>query len=89
MIFRISAAAELVVFAAAKTTRTASPSQDCQPLGWPWDSLNAQAPLAKIDIRSKIRQLHYNGAGEILAAGLILKFSGFAGGRIRKFLALI
>jgi hypothetical protein len=47
MIFRISVAAELMVFALAKTTQTASPSQDCQPLGWPWDTLNAQAPLAK------------------------------------------
>ncbi|MDD5465710.1 MAG: hypothetical protein PHP73_05170 [Candidatus Omnitrophica bacterium] len=54
MIFRISVAAELVVFALAKTTQTASPSQDCQPKGWPWDALNAQAPLAKIDTRSKM-----------------------------------
>ncbi len=53
MIFRISVAAELALFALAKIAQTASPSQDCQPLGWPWDSLNAQAPLAKIDIRSK------------------------------------
>jgi len=53
MIFRISVAAELALFALAKIAQTASPSQDCRPLGRPWDSLNAQAPLAKIDMRSK------------------------------------
>jgi hypothetical protein len=58
MFFRISVAAELAPFALAKGARTASPSQDCQPSGWPWDALNAQAPLAKISIRSKYRQVH-------------------------------
>ncbi len=53
MIFRISVAAELTPRALALGAQTASPSQDCRPLGRPWDSLNAQAPLAKIDIRSK------------------------------------
>jgi len=53
MFFRISVAAELALRALALSAQTASPSQDCRPLGRPWDSLNAQAPLAKIDIRSK------------------------------------
>jgi hypothetical protein len=60
MFFRISVAAELALFALAKIAQTASPSQDYRPLGRPWDSLNAQAPLAKIDIRSKLRQIHYS-----------------------------
>jgi len=53
-------AAELVVFALAKTTQTASPSQDCQPaadLGIPE---NTQAALAKIDIRCENQQRHFN-----------------------------
>jgi len=59
MIFRISVAAELVVFVLTKTTQTASPSQGCRPLGRPWDTLNAQAPLAKIDIRCETSQGHF------------------------------
>jgi len=47
MFFRISVAAELALRALALSAQTASPSQDCRPLGRPWDSLNAQAPLAK------------------------------------------
>jgi len=58
MIFRISVAAELVLFALTNRTQTASPSQDCPALAGPWDSLNAQAPLAKIVMRSKTRQVH-------------------------------
>jgi len=59
MVFGISAAAELVFFALAKNPQTASPSQDCPALAGPWDSLNAKAPLAKIVMRSKNRQIHY------------------------------
>ena len=58
MFFRISVAAELVAFALANAPQTASPSQDCRPLGRPWDSLNAQAPLAKTSIRSQTEQIH-------------------------------
>ena len=57
MIFRISVAAELAAFALANTAQTASPSRDCRPFGRPRDSLNTQAPLAKIDIRSKTSSL--------------------------------
>jgi len=59
MIFRISVAAELALFALAKSAQTVSPSQDCRPQGRPWDSRNAQAPLAKTYIRSKTEQIHY------------------------------
>jgi hypothetical protein len=59
MIFGISVAAELVFFALAKNPRTASPSQDCPALAGPWDTLNTKAPLAKIVIRSKNRQVHF------------------------------
>jgi len=60
MIFRISAAAELALFALAKRAQTASPSQRLPRLRRGlWDSLNAQAPLAKINIRSKLWQGHF------------------------------
>ena len=74
MIFRISVAAELAPFALANGAQTASPSQDCRPLGRPWDSRNAQAPLAKTYIRSKTEQIHYYS----------INFRGFAGACIRK-----
>ena len=61
MIFRISAAAELAIFVATKIARTASLSQDCCPFGQPWDTRNAQAPLAKIDTCSKINKFLYLG----------------------------
>jgi len=77
MIFRISVAAELALFALAKSAQTASPSQDCRPLGRPWDSRNAQAPLAKTSIRSKTEQIRY----------YIINFRVFAGACIRNFLA--
>jgi len=54
MVFRASAAAELAPRTLVLGAQTASPSRDCQPLGWPRDSLSAQAPLAKIVIRSKM-----------------------------------
>jgi len=59
MVFRVSVAAELALFVLTKRAQTASPSRDCRPLGRPRDSLSAQAPLAKIVIRSKIRQEHF------------------------------
>jgi len=65
MFFRIPVAAELVVFVLTKTTQTSSPSQDCQPCGWPWDTWNTQAPLAKIDIRCENYQSHF----KLLAGG--------------------
>jgi len=58
MFFHISVAAELAVFALANTARTVSPSRDCQASAWPRDTRNVQAPLAKIVIRSKLRQIH-------------------------------
>ena len=45
MIFLITAAAELVVFVLTKTTQTPSPSQDCQPKGWPWDTRNTESSI--------------------------------------------
>jgi len=60
MIFRIPAAAELHLCALAQRCQTPSPSQDCQPKGWPWDTRNTQAPLAKIDIRCENQQKHLN-----------------------------
>ena len=79
MIFRISVAAELVAFSLANAPQTASPSQDCRPLGRPWDSRNAQAPLAKTYIRSKTEQIHYYS----------INFRGFAGACIRNLLAKV
>jgi hypothetical protein len=53
MIFRISVAAELVLFALAKRTQTSSPSRYCRfaPSGFP---KMPKAPLAKTSIRSHL-----------------------------------
>ncbi|MCX5697323.1 MAG: hypothetical protein NTU54_05090 [Candidatus Omnitrophica bacterium] len=60
MIFRISVAAELGRPALAETASNsfAIPELSSACGGLHRDSLNAQAPLAKISIRSKIRQVH-------------------------------
>ena len=45
MIFRIPAAAELSRPALAGRLQTPSPSQDCQPKGWPWDTRNTESSI--------------------------------------------
>jgi len=56
MFFRISAAAELAVFVRTNTALDSFAVPCCRfaPRGY----LNAQAPLAKIDIRCEIYQVH-------------------------------
>jgi hypothetical protein len=49
-------AAELVAFVLANAPQTASPSRDCP--SDPGIPSNPKAALAKIDIRSQIRQQH-------------------------------
>ena len=73
-------AAELVVFALAKTTQTPSPSQDCQPVADLGIPENTQAPLAKIDIRCEnYPEVFYK----------LISFPAFAGGTIRRFSATV
>jgi len=88
MIFRISVAAELALFALANGAQTASPSQDCRPIGRPWDSRNAQAPLAKTYIRSKtvrfIIKLIMNKIKALIILIFIVWFLFFGKGYLKK-----
>jgi len=69
MFFRISVAAELAP--RVLTRRSNSIAIPRLPTyGWPWDSLNAQAPLSKIDIRCEIYQVHFRTIINYLADDL-------------------